>query len=159
MTKRPNIVIFNPDQMRNDALAHMGNPASLTPFLDEFAQTDAVSFRNAFCQNPVCAPSRCSFLTGLYPHVRGHRTMSHLLRPGEPSLFSELKEAGYHVWMNGRNDLVAGQDPVMATIFPTRITSEKQPGRNLATMKTSPPPCAASSTGTRISRFAFFLAC
>lgn len=111
MTKRPNIIIFNPDQMRNDALAHMGNPASLTPFLDEFAQTDAVSFSNAFCQNPVCVPSRCSFLTGLYPHVRGHRTMSHLLRPGEPSLFSELKEAGYHVWMNGRNDLVAGQYP------------------------------------------------
>jgi len=111
MSKRPNIIIFNPDQMRTDALAHMGNPASLTPFLDEFAQTDAVSFRRAFCQNTVCVPSRCSFLTGLYPHVHGHRTMSHLLRPGEPSLFSELKEAGYHVWMNGRNDLVAGQYP------------------------------------------------
>ncbi len=52
--KRPNIVIFNPDQMRADALAHLGNPASITPNLDEFAKKEAVSFRNAHCQNPVC---------------------------------------------------------------------------------------------------------
>lgn len=107
--KRPNIIIFNPDQMRADTLAHLGNPASHTPFLDEFSKTDAVSFRNAYCQNPVCVPSRCSFTTGLYPHVNGHRTMAHLLRPHETSIFEELKNAGYYVWMNARNDLVAGQ--------------------------------------------------
>ena len=43
MDKRPNIIIFNPDQMRADALAHLGNPASQTPFLDSFAETEAVS--------------------------------------------------------------------------------------------------------------------
>ncbi|MBP3890667.1 MAG: sulfatase-like hydrolase/transferase [Solobacterium sp.] len=107
--KKPNIIIFNPDEMRVDAMRHMGNPAALTPFLDSFAQTDAVSFRNAVCQNPVCVPSRCSFFTGLYPHVNGHRTMSYLLRPGENTLFNELKKAGYYVWMNARNDLYAGQ--------------------------------------------------
>lgn len=111
MEKRPNIIIFNPDQMRADSLAHLGNPASQTPFLDAFAETEAVSFRNAFCQNPVCVPSRCSFTTGLYPHVSGHRTMAHLLRPHETSIFEELKDAGYYVWMNARNDLVAGQVP------------------------------------------------
>ncbi len=111
MEKRPNIIIFNPDQMRADSLAHLGNPASRTPFLDGFARTEAVSFRNAFCQNPVCVPSRCSFTTGLYPHVNGHRTMAHLLRPHETSIFEELKNAGYYVWMNARNDLVAGQVP------------------------------------------------
>ncbi|MBR3358743.1 MAG: sulfatase-like hydrolase/transferase [Solobacterium sp.] len=109
MTKRPNIIIFNPDEMRLDTMSHMGNPAAKTPFLDEFAANEAVSFRNAYCQNPVCVPSRCSFFTGLYPHVHGHRTMAHLLRPGESSLFNELKEAGYHVWMNARNDLHAAQ--------------------------------------------------
>ena len=66
---RPNIIIFNPDEMRWDTMSHMGNPAAVTPFLDEFARREAVSFRNAFCQNPVCVPSRCSFFTGLYPHV------------------------------------------------------------------------------------------
>ncbi|MCR5448687.1 MAG: sulfatase-like hydrolase/transferase [Solobacterium sp.] len=107
--KRPHIIILNPDEMRADAVAHLGNPASCTPVLDRLQETEAVSFSNAFCQNPVCVPSRCSFFTGLYPHTRGHRTMTHLLHPEESSLFSELKDAGYYVWMNGRNDLVAGQ--------------------------------------------------
>lgn len=107
--KKPHIIIFNPDEMRADTLAHLGNPAAITPNLDQMAREDGVSFRHAFCQNPVCVPSRCSFFTGLYPHVNGHRTMSYLLRPGEDSLLKELKKAGYYVWMNDRNDLTAGQ--------------------------------------------------
>lgn len=110
MGKKPHIIIFNPDEMRFDTMGHTGNRAAVTPFLDQFANTEAVSFRNAFCQNPVCVPSRCSFFTGLYPHVHGHRTMSYLLHPGEENLFSELKDAGYYVWMNARNDLFAGQE-------------------------------------------------
>ena len=111
MSQRPNIIIFNPDEMRADTLSHLGNPAAVTPNLDRFAQTDAVSFSNAFCQNPVCVPSRCSFFTGLYPHVHGHRTMTYLLHEDEPSLLKELKDSGYYVWMNDRNDLIAGQIP------------------------------------------------
>lgn len=107
--KRPNIVILNPDEMRWDTMGHMGNPAAVTPQLDAFAATEAVSFSHAYCQNSVCVPSRCSFTTGLYPHVHGHRTMQHLLHENESTLFKELKEAGYYVWMNGRNDLIAGQ--------------------------------------------------
>ena len=109
--KKNHIIIFNPDEMRWDTMGHMGNPAAVTPFLDRMARTEAVSFSRAFCQNPVCVPSRCSFFTGLYPHTAGHRTMSYLLHPGEESLFSELKNAGYYVWMNARNDLYAGQIP------------------------------------------------
>ncbi len=111
MTEKPHLIIFNPDEMRADTLAHLGNPAAITPNLDQFAREDAVSFANAYCQNPVCVPSRCSFFTGLYPHVSGHRTMTHLLRPGENSLFRELKQGGYHIWMNDRNDLYAAQYP------------------------------------------------
>ena len=109
MNKRPNIIIFNPDQMRADTLAHLGNPASVTPNLDAFAKNDAVSFSNTFCQNPVCVPSRCSFLTGLYPHVNGHRTMNYMLRDDEHSMLQELKQAGYYVWMNDRNDYLPAQ--------------------------------------------------
>lgn len=109
MAKRPHIIIFNPDEMRADALHHLGNEASITPNLDRLIEADGQSFSNAYCQNPVCVPSRCSFFTGLYPHVRGHRTMSYLLHPGEDSLLKELKDSGYYVWMNDRNDLTAGQ--------------------------------------------------
>lgn len=108
-TKRPHIVLFNPDQWRSDTLGHMGNPAVVTPVLDEWVESDAVSFRHAFCQNTVCTPSRCSFMTGWYPHVRGHRTMYHMLRPDEPMLLRMLKESGYYVWWGGKNDVVASQ--------------------------------------------------
>ncbi len=109
MSKLPHILIFNPDQWRGDVLGHMGNPAAVTPNLDRITRTDGVSFRYAFCQNPVCTPSRCSFMTGWYPHVRGHRTMYHMLRSDEPVLLKTLKDAGYFVWWGGKNDLVPGQ--------------------------------------------------
>lgn len=47
--------------------------------------------------------------------------MSHLLRPGETSMLKELKEAGYYVWMNDRNDLTAGQIPGWTESHATEI--------------------------------------
>ena len=81
MKKRPHTLLFNPGQWRSDVMGHLGNPAALTPNLDRFVATEGVSFRNAFCQNTACTPSRCSFMTGWYPHVRGHRTMFHMRHP------------------------------------------------------------------------------
>jgi hypothetical protein len=49
-------------------------------------------------------------MTGWYPHVRGHRTMFHMLRPDEPCLLKSLKDAGYFVWWGGKNDLVPAQN-------------------------------------------------
>ncbi len=118
MSKKPNIIIINPDEMRWNTMGHMGNPAACTPNLDAFAATEAVSFENAYCQNPVCVPSRCSFFTGLYPHVNGRRTMHYLLHDGTDTLFAELRRNGYHVWMNTRNDFISGDIPgLMATQF------------------------------------------
>ena len=110
MARKPHIIIFNPDQFRSDAVAHLGNPASITPNLDRLAATEAVSFRNAYCQNPVCTPSRCSFMTGWYPHTAGHRTMHHMLRSHEPVLLKELKDAGYSIFWGGKNDLTPAQN-------------------------------------------------
>jgi len=112
MPRKPHIILFNPDQYRGEALGHMGNAAVKTPVLDELTATDAVSFSGAYCQNPVCTPSRCSFMTGWYPHVHGHRTMFHMLHAerAQPNLLGILKENGYVVWWGGKNDLVPGQD-------------------------------------------------
>jgi arylsulfatase A-like enzyme len=114
--KKPNLIFFNPDQWRGDVMGHMGNPAAKTPHLDSLVETDAVSFSNAFCQNPVCTPSRCSFMTGWYPHVRGHRTMHHLLQSHEPCLLSELKKNGYQIWWGGKNDLVSDPEAYAACV-------------------------------------------
>ena len=117
---RPNILIINPDQMRSDALHHLGNEAAYTPNIDALIN-DGVSYENAFCQNPVCVPSRCSFMTGQYSHTNGHRTMGYLLRRGEKNLFEEMKNGGYYVWSSGRGDLLAGQDKKWLKICADKI--------------------------------------
>ena len=35
MPDRPHIIIFNPDQWRGDVMGHQGNPAAVTPHLDQ----------------------------------------------------------------------------------------------------------------------------
>lgn len=107
MAKRNHIVWFAADQLRSDALGCLGNPAAHTPVMDGLAQEGAV-FENAYAQNPVCVPSRCSFLTGWYPHTRGHRTMHHMMRPEEPDILKTMKAAGYEVVWAGRNDFIPG---------------------------------------------------
>ena len=47
MSKKPNIIIFNPDQFRADAMHHLGCDASVTPNFDATVQKDGVSFANA----------------------------------------------------------------------------------------------------------------
>ena len=107
MSNRPNIVWFVADQMRHDAMGHAGNPAACTPNLDALA-AEGVSFTNAYCQNPVCVPSRCSFLTGWYPHTMGHRTMHYMMRKEDPNLLKTMKQNGYEVVWIGRNDFIPG---------------------------------------------------
>jgi arylsulfatase A-like enzyme len=92
---RPNLVIFIPDQLRYDALGCSGNPLASTPNIDALAAR-GTRFENAYVQHSVCSPSRVSFLTGWYPHTRGHRTLGHLLKPWEPNLLRMLKDAGYY---------------------------------------------------------------
>ncbi len=64
--RRPNILILHTDQQRWDALGVAGNPDIRTPNLDRLA-SQGTCFDHHFVQNPVCMPSRVSFLTGQYP--------------------------------------------------------------------------------------------
>ncbi len=131
MKPRPNVILFVPDEWRGDVLGHVGNPAALTPRLDAMVAESGVSFANAFCQNPVCTPSRCSFMSGWYPHVRGHRTMYHMLKPDEPNLLAVLKAAGYRIWWGGKNDLIpADADP--AAVADVRYRAERDPSLTLS---------------------------
>jgi arylsulfatase A-like enzyme len=111
---RPNIVYFVADQMRTDSLHHMGNQASITPNLDAVCEEGGVSFRNAYCQNPVCVPSRNSFLSGLYPHTTGHRTMHFLQGEEDPNILKVMKASGYEVVWVGRNDVVPADKSKLA---------------------------------------------
>jgi len=103
--ERPNVVLFVADQWRGKEVGYRGHQMIETPHLDRLA-AEGGGFRNCFTQDPVCTPSRCSFATGWYPHVSGHRTMHHMLRRHEPNLLRYFKEAGYHVWWGGKNDMI-----------------------------------------------------
>ena len=101
-----NFVFFFPDEMRAESISCYGHPLVRMPAFDRLAE-EGVRFDQCHVQHPVCSPSRCSLMTGWYPHVSGHRTLWHLLRPHEPSLFHYMREAGYHIEWHGKNDLYA----------------------------------------------------
>lgn len=111
--RRKHIVWFVADQLRSDALGCFGNPAASTPYMDALAEEGA-AFSNAYCQNPVCVPSRCSFLTGWYPHTLGHRTMHHMMREDDPDILKTMRAAGYEVVWAGRNDYIPGSRSMAA---------------------------------------------
>ena len=56
--------------LRYDAVGALGNTFIKTPHLDSLVES-GVAFTRAYCQNPVCTPSRASFLTGRYPSATG----------------------------------------------------------------------------------------
>ncbi len=58
------IIIIMADQLRFDALG------TLTPNINALKK-DGVNFSRAYCAAPLCAPSRSSFFTGLYPNKTG----------------------------------------------------------------------------------------
>ena len=59
-----NILFLCPEDWSAAAIGAYGNEQVKTPNLDEFAKTGTL-FTKAYCQNPVCNPSRSSFNTGL----------------------------------------------------------------------------------------------
>ena len=63
-----NILFLCPEDWSAEAIGAYGNEQVLTPHLDSFAET-ATLFTKAYTQNPVCNPSRSSFLTGLRPYT------------------------------------------------------------------------------------------
>ncbi len=101
-----NFIFFNPDEMRAESAGCYGHPLVKTPHLDRLA-AEGTRFNQAHVTHTVCSPSRCSALTGWHPHVRGHRSLWHLLHPEEPNLFAYLHEAGYHILWAGKNDAFA----------------------------------------------------
>ncbi len=70
MPSRPNILWYCTDQQRFDTIAALGNRHIRTPNLDRFV-AESATFTHAFCQSPICTPSRASFLTGMYPSAVG----------------------------------------------------------------------------------------
>jgi iduronate 2-sulfatase len=94
--KRPNVLLIMVDDL-NGSLSCFGNSVVRSPNIDRLAAR-GVKFERAYCQYPVCNPSRTSMLSGLRPARTGVMTNgSHLVpdRGDPPLLPSFLKEQGY----------------------------------------------------------------
>ncbi|MCU0247940.1 MAG: sulfatase-like hydrolase/transferase, partial [Bryobacter sp.] len=106
---RPNVLWVCSDQQRYDTIEGLNNPHVRTPSLLRFMDS-AVTFTHAFVQNPVCSPSRASFLTGRYPRTTGLCANGQRIRESERLVTRELAGAGYTCGLSGKLHLspVAG---------------------------------------------------
>jgi arylsulfatase A-like enzyme len=92
--KRPNILLLYTDQQRWDAVGANGNPHIKTPNLDRLAR-QGLNFDHYFIQNPVCMPSRISFLSGQYPSTLGITHMGVPVPEDLATLPVLMKSSGY----------------------------------------------------------------
>ncbi len=107
MDKQPNILWICTDQQRFDTLGCMGNRFVNTPNLDRLAAEGAL-FTKAFCQNPICTPSRASFLSGRYPRTCRVRGNGQEVPEDEILIPKMLRdEAGYVCGLSGKFHLSA----------------------------------------------------
>lgn len=68
--EKPNILFIAIDDLNDWVTSYQGHPQVQTPNIDRLA-TKGIRFTSAYCQAPICAPSRNSLLTGVLPSSSG----------------------------------------------------------------------------------------
>jgi len=100
-TRPPNVLIIVGDDHTCDGLGAYGSKLAHTPSLDRLA-AQGVRFDRAYCNAPICTPSRQSFLCGRYPQAVGVTLLTHALDDDAFTLADRLYYAGYRTGAFGK---------------------------------------------------------
>ncbi len=99
-TQRPNILLITSDQQHWSTLGAI-NPRISTPNLDRLCR-EGTRFSRAYCNSPVCSPSRSTIITGQYPSWHGCWTIGVKLPEDVPTVGCSLSAAGYDTALIGK---------------------------------------------------------
>jgi arylsulfatase A-like enzyme len=98
--QRPNILLITSDQQHWNTLGII-NPTISTPHLDRLCH-EGTRFTRAYCNSPVCSPSRATIITGQYPAWHGCWTIGVKLPEEVPTVGEPLQAAGYDTTLIGK---------------------------------------------------------
>ncbi|MBN1642163.1 MAG: sulfatase-like hydrolase/transferase, partial [Anaerolineae bacterium] len=105
---RPNILFLFSDEHGFRYMGHLpeaqGGEPVYTPTFDRLAANGTV-FTNAYCQMPLCTPSRLCVLTGKEVRGAGAWYNESVLRPGATTIADVLRAAGYETCLIGKMHL------------------------------------------------------
>lgn len=122
-TKNPNILIIMADFMGALTLPPYGNTIAKTPNISALAD-EGVVFENAYCNYPLCAPSRASLMSGVLPSRIGVFDNGAEFPASIPTFAHYLRHAGYRCELSGKMHFV-GPDQLHG--FDDRLTTDLVP--------------------------------
>ncbi len=121
--KVPNILLIQADQMAAPALPFHGHPVVKAPHMSALAQGGVV-FDSAYCNAPLCAPSRFSMMSGLMPSEIGAYDNAAEFPAAIPTYAHHLRKLGYRTVLSGKMHFV-GPDQLHG--FERRLTTDIYP--------------------------------
>lgn len=106
-----NILWIMTDQFNADCIGALGRRKVRTPNLDALVQ-DGVCFDRAYANNPICAPSRISFISGQYCHTHGVLSNdTYTLDSRNPDTVSAVfRRNGYQTALVGKSHMIREWD-------------------------------------------------